>query len=159
MWLKMEINGHELLALVDFGSTHTFLAEVVAQRLGLSPMPRLGMGVMVVNGDQVTSSGICANTQFAIDHEEFFVDCYVVPLNGFDVVLIVQWLYTLGSNLWDFMKLTMSFWRDDHRVTWTGLDATPAGTQTCALTGQDLMEDLLEQFVVLFEEPHGLTPP
>lgn len=51
MRLSVAINGREVLALVDSGSTHTFLAEAVAQRLGFSPVPRLGMGVTVANDD------------------------------------------------------------------------------------------------------------
>lgn len=143
---KMLVNGHELFALVDSGSTHTFLAEAVAHRLCMMPRPRPGMGVTMANGDRVTSSSVCTNTHFIIGHEEFFVDYYVIPLEWFDVILGVKWLCTLVPILWDFMKLTMSFWRDDHCVTWSGLDTAVTEAQVCTMTGQDLMGELLTKF-------------
>lgn len=99
MRLHVEIGGKKLVALVDSGSTHTFLAETVAQRLGLSRTPRPGMSVTVANGDRMTSSGICTNARIVIDQEKFFTDYYVIPLDRFVVVLGVQWVRTLGHVL------------------------------------------------------------
>ncbi|EEC80348.1 hypothetical protein OsI_22431 [Oryza sativa Indica Group] len=115
MRLAVIIGGVTMSALVDSGSTHTFVATEAARRLGLSPTTKSGLNVMVANGDQVTSSGICSGIPIKIDSEDFIIDCYVIPLEGYDVVLGVQWLRTLGPILWDFDKLTMSFWRDDHQ--------------------------------------------
>lgn len=96
MRLQVELGGQTLLALVDSDSTHTFLAETVAQRLGLSPKPQPGMSVTVANGDRVTSSGICTSARIVMAQEEFFTDCYVSLM-----VLGIQWLRTLGPILWD----------------------------------------------------------
>lgn len=49
-----------------------------------------------------------------ISDELFHVDCYALQLEGFDVVLGVQWLRTLGPIVWDFDHLTMSFWWHEH---------------------------------------------
>jgi hypothetical protein len=46
----------------------------------------------------VASAGICPNVQFFIDSEEFVLDLFVIPLAGYEMVLRVQWLYTLGPN-------------------------------------------------------------
>lgn len=107
----------------------------------------------------MTSTGVCANTRVTTVHEDFVADCYIIPLDDFDVVLRVQWLHTLGPILWDFTKLTMSFWRDDHPVSWTGLDATSVGNQECAISGCDLMQELLAEFTGLFRNRMGCLPP
>jgi hypothetical protein len=44
-----------------------------------------------------------------IGSEHFNTNFYVLPLDGFDVVLGVQWLRTLGPVLWDFDDLKMTF--------------------------------------------------
>jgi hypothetical protein len=40
------------------------------------------------------------------------VECYTLPLGGYDVVLSVPWLGMLGPLLWVFAKLTFSFWHN-----------------------------------------------
>lgn len=47
------------------------------------------MKVAVTNGDHVECSRLCSNVQLTIG-QEFTVDCYAIPLDGFDVVLGVQ---------------------------------------------------------------------
>lgn len=63
----------------------------------------------VANGDQVTSSGICHATPISIDKEDFVLDFLTIPLGGFDVVLGVQWLGSLGPITWNFHHRTMRF--------------------------------------------------
>lgn len=64
---------------------------------------------MVANGDRVASGGACRAIPLRIDDLEFHVDCFALPLGGFDVVLDVEWLRTLGPILWDLDNLRMSF--------------------------------------------------
>lgn len=109
MKLRITIAGQQLTALVDTGSTHTFVKDHVARQLGLQLTPRPGLSVKVANGDRVTSAGVCRDTPVAIGEEAFHINCYILPLDGFDVVLDVQWLKTLGPILWNFDKLTMTF--------------------------------------------------
>lgn len=58
-----------------------------------------------------------AHATFSIDNEAFIVDLFGSPLGGYNVVLGTQCLATLGPILWDFGRLSMSFWHHDHRVT------------------------------------------
>lgn len=60
----------------------------------------------MVNGDSVASTGLCPNMPVRIEQEIYSLDCYSIPLAGFDMVLGVQWLNTLGPILWDFQQLT-----------------------------------------------------
>ena len=73
------------------------------------------------------------------------------------MVLGVQWLGTLDPILWDFAKHTMCFTRDSKRITWRGVDATPAISST-SLAGHDgeLLDALVDEFGPLFAEPQGL---
>lgn len=98
------------VALVDSGSTHSFIDESTARRLGLVPSPRPGLSVGVANGDRVAASGVCKAVRFVIGTEEFVADFFVIPLGGVDMVLGCVWLCTLGPILWDFTNLTMVFW-------------------------------------------------
>lgn len=56
----------------------------------------------------------CPNALITIAKEVYVIDLYEIPLDGYDVVLGMQWLSMLGPILWDFGLLTMIFWRHDH---------------------------------------------
>jgi hypothetical protein len=95
---------------------------------------------------------------FSIDSESFSTDFFALPLAGYDVVLVTQWLASLGLILWDFSALTMSFWHRDHRVCWNGV-AGAAGPTLRACSADDLLPTLLEEFAAVFTEPSGMPPP
>lgn len=154
MWTRVEIGSSSLVALLDSGSTHNFIAEEVIAASCVTIRPRFGLSVMVANGDCVISVGLCRAMTIRIDHEEFTLDCYAMPLNGFDVILGVQWLGTLGPITWDFSNMTMSFARQGQHVTWTGLPTLPHSSHALACTGTNLLDDISDLFV----EPHGLPP-
>jgi hypothetical protein len=96
MKLRVMVHGVQLLALVDSGSTHNFVAEEAAARVGINIIQRPGMRVAVANGDRVMSNGVCRNFALNVGLEEFWVDCYTLALGGFDIVLGVQRLRSLG---------------------------------------------------------------
>jgi hypothetical protein len=144
-------------ALVDSGSTHCFVHDTTAQRLGLVPLAQPGLSVGVANGDRVACTGLCPAVLVQIGGEHFRIDFYVITLGGYEVVLGCQWLRTLGPILWDFDRLSMSFWWGDHRVSWRGIDA-PGGTHIRTIDNGDLMQ-LIAEFAAVFAEPKGLPPP
>jgi hypothetical protein len=110
MKLQVTIAGMLLVALVGTWSTHTFIKEDVVTNLALLVTPRQELSVKVTNGEHVASSGVCLGTDMDIIGECFSINMYVLPLDGFDIVLGVQWLRTLGPIMWNFSDLTMSFW-------------------------------------------------
>jgi hypothetical protein len=72
--LLATIAGATIGALIDSGSTHSFIAASVAHRLNLHPTPRPGLNVMVANGDRIASDGVCSNIHIVIGTEEFIID-------------------------------------------------------------------------------------
>jgi hypothetical protein len=109
MTLNIFIHDASLVALVNMGSTHTFIQEAAATWLGVSVNPRPELSVKVANGDCVTSSGVYSKLHISIDDEAFDITCYGLPLVSFDIVLGVQWLRSLGPILWNFSALSMEF--------------------------------------------------
>jgi hypothetical protein len=155
--LRVQINGVELTALVDSGSTHTFIHEDVARRLGLAIKHRSGLSVAVANDARLQSPGICPATTVDIHGEQFAIDCYALALEGFDVVLGVQWLKTLGPITWDFEALSMAFWYKGRALLWHGIGGSSVSLAALTAT-RDLMDTLLQDYADIFGEPHGLPP-
>jgi len=76
-----------LRALVDSGSTHSFISEASAHHISAAITPRPGLSVAVANGDHVSCSGLCPVTPVTIGTERFVIDLYVLPLGDYELVL------------------------------------------------------------------------
>lgn len=90
--LKGVINKVSLVALVDSGSTHTFIWDAILPCLYLHALLGDGLSVKVANNEKVYNGGLCANMALTIDDDEFKADYYVLPLGGVDLVLRVALL-------------------------------------------------------------------
>lgn len=64
-------------------------------------------------GERLSNLGTCLQTPIKLLGVLLIVVFYLLPLEGYDVVLGTQWLSTLGSIEWDFSKLSIKF-----KVTW-----------------------------------------
>jgi hypothetical protein len=153
MQLMVTIAGTKLCALVDSGSTHTFIHDVVVHRLGLSIMHQLSLSVQVMNGEHLQSSGACKSIDLSIQGEMICMDCYALPLDGFDVIFSVRWVQSLGPIVWDFAALSMAFIRDGHVVRFEGCGATLYSLEPT----DNLMDMLLHGYADIFDELKG--PP
>lgn len=107
---------------------------------------------------RLPARGVCHNAVISINEEVFIIDLNAIPLGGYDVVLDTQWLATLGPILWDFGLLTMSFWRHDHQVQWSGLHHTMHNVKLHVVDGCELLDALLQEFDGVFSEPTSLLP-
>jgi hypothetical protein len=119
MRLGVAMRNQALIALVDSGSTHCFMAEHMARRLDLCHVSTAGMIVGVANGE-LPCVRVCLALSFTIHDEVFCMDFFVIALEGYEVVLGCNWLRTLGPIIWNFDILGMAFWRHDHRIKWIG---------------------------------------
>jgi hypothetical protein len=157
MHLGVSLANTSVRALVDSESTHCFVARDTARRLGLAPALCSVLSVAVANGDHVPCDGVFTNVHICIDTECFHIDVFVIALEGYEMVLGCQWLRTLGPILWDFDRMSMSFWHADHRVQWFGLDAGHL-RRINVVAADNLLQLLLAEFADLFAIPEGLPP-
>jgi hypothetical protein len=87
------------------------------------------------------------------------LDFFIILLAGYEMVLGVHWLRTLGQILWDFGRAQMSCWRDDHRAVWHNVSARRSVPSANATVSTDLLEALLDEYTNVFSIPTGLPPP
>jgi hypothetical protein len=85
------------------------------------------------------------------------VTCYTLPLEGFDVILGVQWLKSLGLIMWDFAALTMTFVRAGRSIRLVSYGGTP-GALGSLQPVDNIMDTLLQAYSDIFKEPRGLPP-
>ncbi|KAL4346612.1 hypothetical protein GQ457_17G009440 [Hibiscus cannabinus] len=125
MRVKVAIDGHELIALLDSGSTHNFLSLAAAKRLNLRVERKISLKVIVADGGRLSTLGLCSNVEWKAQGHSFVTDFLILPLKNSDAVLGVQWLSTLGPIRWDFSKMAMEFKHDGKEVVLAGVHPEP----------------------------------
>jgi hypothetical protein len=92
-----------------------------------------------------------------IKGKNFVMNCYTLPLEGFDVILGVQWLKSLGPIVWNFAALTWVFLRQGRSVQLHGCDGDH-NTLYSISQQDDLMSSLLHAYSDIFATHSGLPP-
>ena len=99
MLLPVHVHGHRLVVLLDSGLTHNFINADLLRRVHLSTAPHPTMQVLVANSDRVSYEGVARDVALAIGTKEFTISCYGISLGGFDLILSIKFLRTLGPIL------------------------------------------------------------
>jgi hypothetical protein len=109
MLLPVQLKGERLLALLDTGSTHSFLQGHVMRRLGLSPTGAEHLRVTVASGERLPCEGIARDISIFVAGVPYPITCVGLALGCFDFILGVDLLRTLGPLTWDFDAHTVAF--------------------------------------------------
>jgi len=83
--------------LIDSGSTHNFVDQNLANRLGCRLKPIHSQPIAVADGSELKCKYICHNCTWKLQGTEFSSDLLLIPLGSCDMVLGVQWLSQLGT--------------------------------------------------------------
>lgn len=106
--------------LIDTDSTHNFIQECLAKHLNLPIEQSQHFLVNIGNGQSLNCGCICSNTVLNIQNNQFYLDLYVLPIQGADIVLGVQWLEQLGPITLYYKHLSMSFSYNNQLIHLTG---------------------------------------
>ncbi|XP_071933241.1 uncharacterized protein [Coffea arabica] len=183
--IKGMIQGKTIIALVDSGSTHCFIDEQTARDLKLGTKGG-ALSVRVANGERLQSRTITKPVTWRMQGYEFQHHFNTLRLGGCDMILGVDWLARYSPMEFDFRGLSMKFKRgkqpvelkgEDNTVQlrlikgsrlhkWTRKQAYGILAQVSAVEDKELdqeptspeMEELLQRFKDVFQEPQGLPP-
>lgn len=114
------INGLPVMVLVDTGSTHNILQPRIATHLQLPTTPITQFSVMVGNGSHIRCTGIYNDVSITLQNTMFNLPFYLIPIQGADVVLGMEWLRTLGPLQADFSIPSITFLHQNTTITLQG---------------------------------------
>lgn len=97
MKLIGRISDYKVVTMIDSGTSHCFISEHVARKLNLLVDMGCRFTVTLGNGHKITTTGLCWGVSLYLYAHKFYVDCFVFPLGGVDVISGVSWLATLGT--------------------------------------------------------------
>jgi hypothetical protein len=181
------VNHQEILILIDFGSSCTFLSEQAATTLQCAVSPAPPVSVTVANGQKLTSSLQVQQFTWWTQGHTFSHTTRVLPISCFDLVLGMDWLES-HSPMWiHWKRKLLRFSYQGARISLKGLkDITSSCPklklrklrglvckggiaqviQLCPLSAEQQTEVIphaVQQLITvneqLFQEPKGLPPP
>lgn len=107
--MEGSIRGQLLSVLIDNGSTHNFIQEPVAHKLGIPLQELPEFRVFIGSGDYLICREVCRQVAITIQGAVITQDIFVLTMEGANVVLGVQWLETLGVVKTDYKNLSLEF--------------------------------------------------
>ncbi|KAD6453982.1 hypothetical protein E3N88_08688 [Mikania micrantha] len=114
------VKGKSVQVLLDGGSTHCFVQTRMASHLNLTIEAIAPFSVLVGSGERLPCTGLAKQVPLVIQQHTIIVDFYVLPLQGWDIVLGVSWLSTLGPVITDYSTSRFEFTQDGKNITWQG---------------------------------------
>ncbi|GJZ64976.1 reverse transcriptase [Tanacetum coccineum] len=82
-----KVGKHNLHILVDCGSTHNFLDDNVAKKIGCQSKSTCPLAVTVGGGKELINNNQCKGFMWQLQEETFVVDMMILPLGGCEMVL------------------------------------------------------------------------
>jgi hypothetical protein len=103
------IRHWKVIILVDSVSTHNFIHFHIAQETHCYIHAINNFQIMIANGGSMKCGGRYENAHLQIGEYHLKSHMFAIDMGGYDIVLGVDWLRTLGPILMDFKDLTMQF--------------------------------------------------
>jgi hypothetical protein len=86
------LQGKNIQILVDFGSTHTFISEVLVSSVDCHQRLVSDVKVQIANGGILNCSSILPDVEWFVEGHKFASHLKVLPLGHFDMILGMDWL-------------------------------------------------------------------
>ncbi|KAA0033719.1 Transposon Tf2-6 polyprotein [Cucumis melo var. makuwa] len=96
---SLEIEGGEVIILIDSGATHNFIHRGVVEELALPLERKNKFRVTIDNGTALEGNGICKKVEVKLPKLTIVADFLVIELRSIDLVLGMQWLRIYGNPL------------------------------------------------------------
>ncbi|KAJ4783151.1 polyprotein [Rhynchospora pubera] len=187
MRFKGYVGPTPVCALVDSGSTHSFVNPDILTSKNFVISQTIPMSVIVANGNKMLTDAECKGFKFSIQGNEFTKDVRLLDIKGYDLILGLDWLTERGPMMVDWKKGCLKFKDGDKEVQLQVSEET-AGLALChsemnlvqeGRKGSEILvahlfkvevenrkeievaqelKPILTEYAYLFEEPTTLPP-
>ncbi|KAJ3684911.1 hypothetical protein LUZ61_014075 [Rhynchospora tenuis] len=113
---KGYIQNKPILALIDSGSTHSFIHPSIISSVQLQTMPATSMIVKTASGSQLISDQKCDGLQFQLQNHNFTGNLRVLEDQGYDIILGMDWIAKMGPMVIDCDKRCVQLTVDGQNI-------------------------------------------
>ncbi|KAJ1702741.1 hypothetical protein LUZ63_002520 [Rhynchospora breviuscula] len=116
MKFKGFVGQTPVCALIDSGSTHSFVNPNILYTHQCNISRTDPMSVVVANGNRMMTDSECKGFKFSIQGNEFVKDVRLLDIKGYDLILGLDWLTERGPMMVDWKKGCLKFKSGDKEV-------------------------------------------
>jgi len=148
--VKAQINGLDIQALIDGGSSDSFIQPRIAKFLNLPVQPVPGFKVMVGNFDIMVVEGCIPSLEICLQgYKEQIPKVYMLHVAGGNLVIGNTWLKQLKTHIVDYESSFIRFLHKGHFVTIYGDKTTvPRQAQFHHIKRLMNMDHIAEAFTI-----------
>ncbi|KAJ4795033.1 polyprotein [Rhynchospora pubera] len=106
---KGAVQNVSIIALIDSGSTHSFIHPSVVSLTQLQPVSAPPMIVKTASGSKLLSDLKCPSLKFHLHQHEFERDLRILEVQGYDLILGMDWIAKVGPMIIDGAKGLITF--------------------------------------------------
>uniref|UniRef100_A0A0A8XUB0 Uncharacterized protein n=1 Tax=Arundo donax TaxID=35708 RepID=A0A0A8XUB0_ARUDO len=184
----VKIGHKQVVALVDSGSTNTFMDYEFALKNNLKLAYQTARKVEVVGGGELVTDAIISGMHYSVGNTNFNNSFKLLKLKSYDIILGGDWIYEHSPIGLDLQKRLLTVTKNGNMLVFP--DHTAPGRK-CMISAKKLeerlrkgvmgcvihveliqdavieevtpspkeVEEILHQYTELFEEPKELPPP
>lgn len=145
MKLSGKLHGHEVLLLIDSGSTHNFISEKLVEQLKLHVSSVQTFGVQVGDDFIIQCDQICKSVSVKLPGSTLTQDFYPFPLTHSDMVLGIKWLASLNTIQANWNEMFLIFWVDGKRYKLQGISKVDQSSRLNSMVCRELQLGVEEQ--------------
>lgn len=109
MKFKGKIGNRDVYALLDSGSTHSFIHPEVLTGVNCTLSQTIPMVVMMANGDKLVTYTKCEGLTYSLQGYPFTDNLRVLNIQGYDMILSIDWLTQYRPMQVDWLEKWISF--------------------------------------------------
>lgn len=141
------IQGHEVIILLDSGSSNNFIsARLATQLTGVQEMAE-PVTVRVAGGGLLKGTLEIPHCTWSCQGKEFNTNLKVLPLHSYDVILGMQWLEQLGLMTTHWAEKWFEFEWEGHKCRLQGISSN---TSSCEVISEVELQALHQQDVIYY---------
>ena len=141
---------NEMHALVDLGSTHSYICiEQLSDKLSSVEPLAYVMHVMSPLGHSVKANRVYKNCPLMVHDRELSVDLIALPFHGFDFILGMDWLSKYRAIVDRDKGTVVLKWSDMSKVTVHGIQFESVSNVISAMQGRLFLRKGCEDFLAL----------
>ena len=139
--LCITVGNHKALALVDTGSTTTFVTPEFANKENYQLTPTLRQKVQVANGKTIWTEFACKQAHYEIQGVPFTTTFRLLNLKGYDIILGADWIYDHSPVELNLKALTLKVQHDSGPVTFLDTSLPPTADIPHSINFQRLLNN------------------
>lgn len=151
--LLIQIGGQQAVALVDSGSSNTFMDYKFALKTNCHLTPTTPKKISVAGGGLLTSEYSVQHTPYVIQGNKFSSTFHVLPLHTYDIILGIDWMYTFSPVTLD---LPLRILTVVHRGRTIQLKDHTTPPDKCVLDASDMKKLLAKSVLGCIIQIHAL---